>query len=756
MGQRTEAQPGNGLGDDPQASTRNAVELSTTAIHEVKSAPGPHLLVGRVLGHYRLEEPLGAGGMGVVYRATDLKLGRAVAIKLLARELARDEGAKARFLREARAASALDHPNIGVIHEIAEDDGELFIAMALYEGETLQQRLEKGPIPLEDALGILRQVSLGLQAAHAAGIVHRDIKPANILVTKYGTVKILDFGLAKLLSDSQAQTMTRAGEAAGTVLYMSPEQLRGDPVDERSDLWSLGVVAHEMLAGVSPFQTDSSASTVIRILHDEPARLTAVPGIPDWLAQLVSQLLRKNPAERPQSAAEVHHRLEHATETNRTLTRNRVEATEMNRTLTRNRVRGGGDWRRWAVPVGIVAALLFGRHFLSRVGAPGRSQSTAAIAPSIAVLPFLDLSPQKDQEYFSDGVAEEILDALSRIEGLRVTGRTSSFSFKGKNEDVRSIGEKLNVSAVLEGSVRKDGNRVRITAQLVNARDGFHLWSQTFDRELTGIFAAQDEISNAVVDALKVRLMPGTEVRAALRTPNPEAHNEYLLGNQFMRQMTLENFRRAEAAYQRAVGNDPAFAAGWAGLAVATYWVADSADTVAAASEGYERASAAAEKAIALDPDLADGYAARGYLRGTVRWDWSGARADFERALKLNPGRASAHLWYTYILSAVGSLREAVQEAEKATVIEPLSAERTCTPASSNPRRLRCKGPCTSRPSSISLQRISPSCAFCRTDPPRLWTRRSARLPTSSGYSTAQLPFTIWVALPRRNACSMS
>src|SRR5262249_1497728 len=264
--------------------------------------------VGRVLSHYRLEEQLGAGGMGVLYRATDLKLGRAVAIKLLARHLVSDETAKARFLREARAASALDHPNIGTVHDLGED-GELFIVMTLYEGKTLKQRLEEARLAVDEALRIFRQLWLGLEAAHRAGIVHRDIKPANILMTSTGTIKLLDFGLAKIASDLQTQSVTQAGQAIGTVLYMSPEQLRGGPVDSRSDLWSVGVVMYEVLAGNSPFQADSSAATAFRILNDEPLSLTAL-AIPRWLAELVSQLLRKNPAERPQTASEVLQRLE--------------------------------------------------------------------------------------------------------------------------------------------------------------------------------------------------------------------------------------------------------------------------------------------------------------------------------------------------------------------------------------------------------------------------------------------------------------
>jgi formylglycine-generating enzyme required for sulfatase activity/dienelactone hydrolase len=309
MAARTEIPPSEGLHEAGSTASMTVLEEPSAPADGdtglLRSAVTPDPFAGRVLSHYRLEERVGAGGMGVLYRATDLKLGRAVAIKFLARHLIGDETAKARFVREARAASALDHPNVGTVYDIAEAEGELFIAMALYEGETLKRRLEKGRLGVEEALEVLRQVSVGLEAAHRAGIVHRDIKPANVLITNTGTVKILDFGLAKLVSDSQAQTMTQAGQTMGTILYMSPEQLRGESVDARSDLWSLGVLAYEVLAGVSPFQTDSSAATVARILHEEPPSLAAVPGVPVWLAELVSRLLRKNLGERPQSASEV-------------------------------------------------------------------------------------------------------------------------------------------------------------------------------------------------------------------------------------------------------------------------------------------------------------------------------------------------------------------------------------------------------------------------------------------------------------------
>jgi len=319
----------------------------------------------------------------------------------------------------------------------------------------------------------------------------------------------------------------------------------------------------------------------------------------------------------------------------------------------------------------LAAALGAGAYFLLRVRAQQSAQSAAVASPSIAVLPFADMSPQKDQEDFADGIAEEILNSLAQIDSLHVAGRTSSFSFKGKGDDARTIGQKLNVANLLEGSVRKEGTHVRITAQLVNAADGFHIWSQTYDRELTGVFAAQDEIARAVVDSLKLRLA------AARRRhePTPEAYNEYLQGNTFFRRLTYENFVRAAAAYRRAVKLDPDYAQAWAALATASYWVADGAESVAAIAKGQNEAMSYAEKAVALDPDLADGYTARGLIRGATSTDWEGARIDFERALRLNPSGADLHRIYAQtVLATMGRLPEALEEARKATEIDPLSA----------------------------------------------------------------------------------
>ena len=619
--------------------------------------------IGRVLSHYRIEARLGSGGMGLVYRATDLQLGRPVAIKLLSRQFSTSQDAKTRFLREARAASALDHPNIGVIHDVGEDQGELFIVMALYEGESLKQQLEKRRFSVDEAIGVLRQVLLGLEAAHRAGIVHRDIKPANILITVGGTVKILDFGLAKLIAESQAESITQAGQTLGTVLYMSPEQLRGTSVDSRSDLWSFGVLAYEVLAGTSPFRTDSSSATIARIFNDEPLPLTAVPGIPQWLAQLVLQLLRKNPSERPQMAAEVLMRLDHDDPAPADLS-----AATSPTPQQRSRSMRARQIAAVLVGIGVLAVALV--WYFVVLGNRKPEATIASARPSIAVLPFADMSAQKDQEYFADGIAEEILNSLAQIDSLHVAGRISSFSFKGKGDDARSIGQKLNVANLLEGSVRKEGTHVRITAQLINAADGFHLWSQSYDRELTGVFAAQDEIARAVVDALKLRLVPAKRRHKS----TPEAHNEYLLGNQFYYRPNYQNYVRAKAAYERAVKLDPDYAEAWAALAMASYWVADGAESVAAISKGFYEAMSYAEKSLALDPDLADGYLARGFVRGITGFDWEGSRADLVRALKINPSAAEAHRAYARLLASLGRLPEAVEEARRATEIDPLSA----------------------------------------------------------------------------------
>jgi serine/threonine protein kinase/tetratricopeptide (TPR) repeat protein len=634
-------------------------EIPTSAV----TALAVDAFAGRVLSHYRLERGLGVGGMGTVYRATDLKLGRAVAIKFLARHLVTDETAKNRFVREARAASALDHPNIGTVYDIGEEQGELFIVMALYEGETLRQRLDKGRLGLDEAVGVLRQIALGLEAAHRAGIVHRDIKPANILITSNGTIKILDFGLAKIVSDAQARTMTQAGHALGTVAYMSPEQLRGESVDSRSDLWSLGVVAYEVLTAVSPFQADSSAATAMRILNDEPPSLATVVGVPNRLAELVWQLVRKDPRERPQAASEVLLRLEGP---------------------------GKGPQRRWSVPKLLAelkrrrwfraAVVVFGTSAVLALGAGGvhlytqrgERSNPAPIVKSLLVLPFTKAAGSADVEYLADGIAEGLIDSFSQLPQLRVIGRTMAFRYKDKESDFKALQSDLSVDAVLNGRVRQVSDALVIQADLVSTVTGAQLWGDRYTRKLTDILSLQEEITRAIAEKLRPQLAHEVQHRVTKRyTDNPEAYQLYLRGLFFWNKRTKESVAKGLEYFSKAVEVDPNYTLALVGMAdsylvLAAYGFTPQHEAVA-------KADALVTKALAVDNELAEAHATLANVKA-AEWNFGEVEREYKRAIELNPSYLFAHHWYGLYLEQMTRFDEALAEIKRAHYLDPASA----------------------------------------------------------------------------------
>ncbi len=560
---------------------------------------------GSRLGPYEVLAPLGAGGMGEVYRARDGRLGREVAIKVLPAELAGDAERLERFEREARAAAALNHPNILAVHDLGTHEGAPFLVCELLEGETLRDRLRAGRPAPAAALGWALQLARGIAAAHARGVVHRDLKPENLFLTRDGHLKILDFGLAKVSAPATvaATAPTVAGTLAGTLLgtagYMAPEQARGLPADARSDIFAFGAVVYELLAGESAFQRETAADTLAAVLREEPRELAATPlGLPPEVVRLVRRCLAKRPEDRYQSAADLAFDLE-------------------------------------------------------TLAAAPRAAPEAAATASVAVLPFSDLSPGRDQEYFCDGVAEEILNALCCVAGLRVAARTSSFQFRHVALDVRAIGQRLGVTHVLEGSVRKAGDRLRVTVQLVEVDGGYHLWSERYDRGLADVFEIQDEIAQKV--ALALRGVLSEALRRGQRqaaTRNVEAYDYYLRGRQFFYQARRRGMEYARQMFERALALDPGYALAWAGLADCSSWLAP---WWGNDPEEIRRGEEASRRAVELAPGLAETHASRGQSLVLAR-RFAEAEEEFQTALRLQPGLFEALYFYARACFAQGRL----------------------------------------------------------------------------------------------------
>lgn len=579
---------------------------------------------GTFVNHYRVERLLGAGGMGEVYLADDTKLGRKVALKLLPLAFSTQADLKARLLREAQAAAMLNHPNIMTVYEVGESDGRLFIALEHVDGSPLSELARSTRFSAAEVEGILVQLCEGIAEAHDKGVIHRDIKPSNILLSKQGRVKLVDFGLASVASSDR---LTIAGARVGTVGYMSPEQIEGAPADTRSDIFSLGVVAYELLASRNPFRRDDDAATLYALINHQPESLDSVrPDVPASFSQVVDKMLAKSPSGRYQSAA------------------------------------------------AILADIKSGSSIHS--SSASGSGSEAPKPPSIAVLPFEDLSPTHNQEYFCDGITEEIISSLSRIPGLRVVSRTSSFQLKGKGLDIRRIGEQLNVSSLLEGSLRTAEGRLRITAKLINVADGFNLWAEKYDRASEDIFAVQDEIAQSIVDTLRDRLLGVASADvpkepARRHTANVEAYHLYLQGRYHWNARDHQSVIKSLEYFRRALELDPSYALAHVGLSdsyfmLGAYCFLDPKVAVPAARQS-------ALKALELDDSLAEAHTAYAGLLVFFHFDWEQGEAEFKRALSLNPGYSTAHQWYAEMLTFRGRYEEAIHHFEASMSLDPLS-----------------------------------------------------------------------------------
>ena len=584
-------------------------------------------MVGTTLAQYQILQKLGEGGMGVVYKAEDAKLKRMVALKFLTVNYLKEEAAaKERFLREAQAAAALDHPHICTVYEINEVAGRIFIAMPLIEGRTLLQEIGEGPRNVAEVIEIGCQIASGLAAAHAKGVVHRDIKSSNIMVTRSNPEGVLrsqlvDFGLALL--SSGGSRLSEVGITLGTLAYMSPEQALGKDTDARTDIWSLGVVLYEALTGELPFHQEYNHAVLYAIVNEQPRPVRELrPGVPIELERIIQRALEKNPDGRYAHSYDML-----------------------------------ADLRALRRSPDLTAAI--------RLTKALREQ----LVPSIAVLPFLNMSPDEESEFLSDGITEDLINALTKVKDLQVVARNSVFQLKGKNCTPQEVGERLGATEILEGSVRRIGNRLRVIARLISVIEGCQVWSERYDRVLDDIFDIQDEISRAIVDKLKLRLADKSRAHLVRRsTENLEAYSLYLKGRFYREKL---QFGKAISCFESARTEDPDFAEPYAGLA-ATYAFLSNLGG-GPPRDLMPKAKTEALRALEIDPGLAEAHFALGSVQHWYDWDWAGAESSYQQAIALNPSDVSAHLEYSVFMAYLGRLDGAVSESKRAVELDPIS-----------------------------------------------------------------------------------
>jgi len=622
-------------------------------------------------GRYQVLEELGKGGMGCVYRVYDTKIEEEVALKLIKPEIAEDDKNIKRFSRELTTARKIIHPNIARLYEILEDQGTTFITMEYIPGEDLKKFLQRAaPLSTGKSLEIAKQICEGLVEAHKSGVIHRDLKPQNIMIDKNGNARIMDFGIARTLESAH---LTEPNMIMGTPEYMPPEQAEGREADARSDIYSMGIILYEMLTGRTPFKGDSAVAVLMKHKTEEPVPPSEInAAISEDLNNLILKCIQKDKDKRYQSAAEL---LIDMTRIKKSI--NKTDLIELEPSFTGSSRRSKKKTAALAF-LGSAAVLLIITGYLTLKNQKNRAHPTkdpvsgSLWETSIAVMPFLDLSPDKDQEYFCDGMTEEIIGRLSKISNLKVISRTSVWQYKNLNKDIKEIGEALDVENILEGSLRKEADNIRIQARLINVQEGYSLWDENYDVQLSGIFGIQDQISSAIVESLRIKLIDRErEFLTKKYTQNVTAYTLYLWGRFFWNKRDPENYLKAFQYFQEAVEEDPDYAPAHSGIA--DYFNILGYYNYMAPDEAFTEAKKAAEKALAIDKNLAEAHNSLAFIYENYEWDWEAAEREYKRAIELDPNYAMAHLWYAGFLGAMGRHQKSIEENLIALELDPLS-----------------------------------------------------------------------------------